>query len=93
MKSKEQRIVKCPSCGSGMTEEGQPSNRVFYACGSYGYDGLDRIRNQSKFCESQSEMRRISELVRLLSDSPKSLTEHMIKWANERFPTDGNNQP
>lgn len=52
----------CPECEAEATQDGQPSARVFFACGSYGYKGEIRLTNQTDLCRAWETLRELSNL-------------------------------
>jgi hypothetical protein len=62
----------CPRCGRPRTNEGQPSRRWFYACGSYLYDGDGKLRDRTDLCDA----------VEALNDAARLINEIMRGWCD-----------
>lgn len=59
----------CPGCGRPSTEQGQPSRRWVYACGSYIYEGESELAKQTDLCIESNAVDTASILIRDLLDA------------------------
>jgi hypothetical protein len=57
---------KCPNCGAGYSDSGQPSNRVFFTCESYGYMGKPGLTHMTAECEARSQLREAWQIIQVL---------------------------
>ena len=74
------RLVRCPACQSPRTESGQPSRRIFYGCGSYGYDGDNRLTDQTDLCCAWEQLRKIEQLVtNALTSEPQVRSSELVR--------------
>lgn len=80
--------LRCPSCLSPATESGQPSQRIFFSCGSYLYRGGDWLSDQTPLCSSEAEnielRQRIVELENLFKRMRITITvEQRVPFTEE----------
>lgn len=57
---------KCPKCGAPATSRGQPSNRIVFACDSYGYMGKPDLTHQTELCSTNEELRDAWQIIQVL---------------------------
>jgi len=48
-------VKKCPRCGAPATDEGQPSKRQFFGCGSYSYEP-DKLADRTDLCVAWADL-------------------------------------
>ena len=72
---------KCPKCNmGGITDEGQPSNRWHYGCGTYVYcdeDGLE-VAYTGDLCDARMEIAEIKKERDEARDTARWLYQHGI---------------
>lgn len=67
----------CPKCGYPRTNEGQPSARWFFACGSYGYLKDDfRMSDRSDLCCEREEAEKLRAEVARLREALEDIARH-----------------
>jgi hypothetical protein len=77
---------KCPACGAPATDSGQPSNRIFFACESYGYIGKPALQDQTDLCETRATLREAWTIIQVLHATRLEEGEPLpraLQWLDE----------
>lgn len=76
----------CPRCGRPRTNEGQPSRRWFYACGSYLYEGEKILLDRTDICEAVEAMNDAAELLAEIMHDEVNHQDEAEKWLRAYAP-------
>ena len=76
----------CPRCGRPRTNEGQPSRRWFYACGSYLYEGEKLLRDRTDICEAVEALNDAAELLAEIMRDEVNHQDEAEKWLRAYAP-------
>jgi len=76
----------CPRCGRPRTNEGQPSRRWFYACGSYLYEGEKILRDRTDICEAVEALNDAAELLAEIMRDEVNHQNEAEKWLRAYAP-------
>jgi len=76
----------CPRCGRPRTNEGQPSRRWFYACGSYLYAGEQMLRDRTDICEAVEALNDAAELLAEIMRDEVNHQDEAEKWLRAYAP-------
>lgn len=76
----------CPRCGRPRTNEGQPSRRWFYACGSYLYAGEKILRDRTDICEAVEALNDAAELLAEIMRDEVNHQDEAEKWIRAYAP-------
>ena len=76
----------CPRCGRPRTNEGQPSRRWFYSCGSYLYAGEKILRDRTDICEAVEALNDAAELLAEIMRDEVNHQDEAEKWLRAYAP-------
>ena len=76
----------CPRCGRPRTNEGQPSRRWFYACGSYLYEGDRILRDRTDICEAVEALNDAAALLAEIMRDEVNHQDEAEKWLRSYAP-------
>jgi hypothetical protein len=78
----------CPKCGAPLSENSTPSNRVFFACESYRYEGEENLRDQTDLCATREELkdreRELAEARERMASGEQTLEGWASAWQKDR---------
>lgn len=74
------RPLSCPRCQSPLTQEGQPSRRRFFGCGSYIYAGESGLRDQTDLCEAREAVNAATILFQAIARDEVNHQDEAEKW-------------
>ncbi len=72
---------KCPACAMPRNNQGQPSNRHFFGCESYLYEGDTDLRDQTDLCRLRASMLEAWKLVNAMAG--QEYWDRAKKWLEE----------
>jgi hypothetical protein len=76
----------CPRCGLARTNEGQPSRRWFYACGSFLYAGEQILRDRTLLCEAVEAVEEAASLLNDIMRDECNAQDEAEKWLRAYAP-------